>query len=94
MRRAEMLSKATGSIGAVAFSRTVAPLTHPDQTNLDYLFEDMNKPTALTLRKSSGYAGLAAAQTFSGHAVRSLYATNVAMATQTPPRTQLAENTR
>ena len=78
---------------SVAFSRAVAPLTHPDQTNLDDLFEDMNKPNALTLRKSSGYAGLAAAQSFSGRAVRSLYA-NVAMDTQVPARAQLAENTR
>ncbi len=59
---------------SVAYSRTIAPLTHPDQTALDYLFEDMDQPTALTLRKSSGYAGLAAAQQFSGHAVRSFYA--------------------
>jgi hypothetical protein len=77
---------------SVAFSRTVAPLTHPDQTDLDYLFEDMNNPTALTLRKNSGYAGLAAVQQFSGRAVRSLYA-NVAMSAQPPARTQLAENT-
>jgi len=59
---------------SVAYSRTIAPLTHPDQTALDYLFEDMGQPTALTLRKSSGYRGLAAAQQFSGQAVRSLYA--------------------
>jgi uncharacterized protein YcbK (DUF882 family) len=59
---------------SVAYSRTVAPLSPPDQTALDYLFEDMDQPTALTLRKSSGYRGLAAAQQFSGQAVRSLYA--------------------
>jgi hypothetical protein len=78
---------------SVAFSRTVAPLTHPDQSNIDYLFDDMDNPTALPLRKNSGYAGLAAAQTFSGHAVKSLYA-NVAMDTRAPARTQVAENTR
>ena len=78
---------------SVAFSRTVAPLTHPDQTNLDYLFDDMNKPTALTLRKNSGYAGLAAAQQFSGHAVKSFYS-EVAMGSPAPAPTQLAENTR
>jgi hypothetical protein len=78
---------------SVAFSRTVAPLTHPDQANLDYLFDDMNRPTSFTLRKSSGYAGLAAAQQFSGHAVKSLYA-NVAMDTPASPPTQVAENTR
>src|SRR4029078_8544338 len=44
-------------------------------------------------RKNSGYAGLAAAQTFSGHAVKSLYA-NVATDTRAPARTQVAENTR
>ena len=59
---------------SVAYSRTVAPLTHPDQGAIDYLFEDMDHPTSLTLRKSSGYAGLAAAQRFQGQAVRSLYA--------------------
>ncbi len=59
---------------SVAYSRTVAPLTHPDQAGLDFLLEDMDRPTALTLRKSSGYAGLAAAQRFQGHAVRSFYA--------------------
>ncbi len=59
---------------SIAYSRTVAPLTHPDQVTLDYLFEDMDRPTALTFRKSSGYRGLAAAQQFSGQAVRNLYA--------------------
>ena len=59
---------------SVAYSRTVAPMTHPDQGAIDYLFEDMDRPTSLTLRKSSGYAGLAAAQKFQGQAVRSLYA--------------------
>jgi hypothetical protein len=59
---------------SVAYSRIVAPMTHPDQGAIDYLFEDMDHPTSLTLRKSSGYAGLAAAQRFQGQAVRSLYA--------------------
>jgi hypothetical protein len=59
---------------SIAYSRTVAPMTHPDQGAIDYLFEDMDRPTSLTLRKSSGYAGLAAAQRFQGQAVRSLYA--------------------
>ena len=58
----------------VTYSRTIAPLTHPEQDNLDYLFEDMDKPVAFRLRKSSGYVGLAAAQRFSGEAVKSLYA--------------------
>ncbi len=87
---------------SVAYSRTVAPLTPPDQAALDYLFEDMDKPTALTFRKSSGYRGLAAAQQFSGQAVRSLYAemepANPAHAAQhaelkpaTPAPTQVAQ---
>ena len=73
---------------SIAYSRTVAPLTPPDQTALDYLFEDMDQPTALTLRKSSGYRGLAAAQQFSGQAVRSLYAD---MEPAKPAPTQHAE---
>ncbi len=73
---------------SVAYSRTVAPLTPPDQTALDYLFEDMDQPTALTLRKSSGYRGLAAAQQFSGQAVHSFYAE---MDPGKPARTQVAQ---
>jgi uncharacterized protein YcbK (DUF882 family) len=59
---------------SVAFSRTVAPLVHPDQSNTDALLDGMDQPTALTLRKSSGYVGLAATQRFTGHAVKSFYA--------------------
>ncbi|HXG77794.1 MAG TPA: DUF882 domain-containing protein [Methyloceanibacter sp.] len=59
---------------SVTYSRTVAPLTHPDQTDLDYLFEDMERPLAFSLRPSSGYTSLAAAQRFSGEAVKNLYA--------------------
>jgi hypothetical protein len=71
---------------SVTYSPTIAPMVHPDQTNLDYLFTDMDHPTALTLRKTSGYHGLADAERFSGEAVRSLYAE------MTPPsRTQLAQ---
>ena len=76
---------------SVTYSRTVAPLSHPDQDNLDYLFEDMDQPTAFTLRKSSGYVSLAAAQRFSGDAVRSLYAE---LEPATPAPTQLAQSTR
>ena len=76
---------------SVTYSRTVAPLTHPEQGNLDYLFEDMDQPTALTLRKTSGYVSLAAAQSFSGDAVRSLYAE---LEPATPAPTQLAQSTR
>jgi uncharacterized protein YcbK (DUF882 family) len=76
---------------SVTYSRTVAPLSHPDQGNLDYLFDDMDRPTALTLRKSSGYVSLAAAQRFSGQAVRNLYAE---LEPATPAPTQLAQSTR
>ena len=74
---------------SVTYSRTVAPLTHPEQGNIDYLFEDMDQPTSFTLRNSSGYAGLASAQRFSGQAVRNFYAE---MATPAP--TRLAQSTR
>jgi uncharacterized protein YcbK (DUF882 family) len=76
---------------SVTYSRTVAPLTHPDQDNLDYLFEDMDQPVAFTLRKSSGYAGLASAQRFAGHAIRNFYA-EAEPATVAP--TRLAQSTR
>ncbi len=76
---------------SVTYSRTVAPLSHPEQDNLDYLFEDMDRPAALTLRKSSGYVSLAAAQRFSGEAVRSLYAE---LEPATPAPTQIAQSTR
>lgn len=59
---------------SITYNRDIAELTHPDQHSLAYLFDDMDKPTALTLRASSGYTGLASAQRFSGEAVKSLYA--------------------
>lgn len=59
---------------SVTYSRDIAALTHPDQHSLNYLFDDMEKPTALTFRISSGYTGLASVQRFSGQAVKSLYA--------------------
>ncbi len=76
---------------SVTYSRTVAPLSHPEQTDLDYLLDDMDQPTALTLRKNSGYVSLAASQTFSGHAVRSFYAE---AQPQTAAPTRLAQSTR
>ncbi len=74
---------------SVAYSRTIAPLTHPEQENLDYLFNEMDRPTAFTLRKTSGYQGLASAQRFSGEAIRSLYAE-----VTKPGPTLLAQSTR
>jgi uncharacterized protein YcbK (DUF882 family) len=76
---------------SVTYSRTVAPMIHPQQGSIDYLFEDMDQPTAFTLRKSSGYSTLADAQRFSGHAVRNLYAE---METTPPSPTRLAQSTR
>jgi uncharacterized protein YcbK (DUF882 family) len=76
---------------SVTYSRTVAPLSHPEQQDLDYVFDEMDQPTSFTLRKSSGYVSLAAAQTFSGHAVRSLYAE---MEPQAAAPTRLAQSIR
>ena len=72
---------------SVAHSRTVAPLTHPEQKNLDYLFNDMDRPTEFKLRQGSGYRGLASVQKFSGKAVRRLYAE-----VEAPAPTRLAQN--
>jgi uncharacterized protein YcbK (DUF882 family) len=74
---------------SVTYSRSLAPLTHPEQKSVAYLFEDMDRPLALTFRPNSDYGGLAAAQRFSGHAVRSLYAEADA-----PMPTRLAQNAR
>ncbi|MGH6736031.1 MAG: DUF882 domain-containing protein [Methyloceanibacter sp.] len=74
---------------SVARSETIAPLTHPEQDNIDYLFDDMDKPTAFQLRRASGYRDLASAQQFSGDAVKSLYAE-----TEQPAPTRLAQSTR
>jgi hypothetical protein len=71
---------------SVAYSSTVAPLVHPEQENLDYLFDDMDEPTAFMLRRTSGYTGLASSQQFSGQAVKSLYAEME----QAPAPTQVA----
>ena len=59
---------------SITYNHLVAHLIHPEQKDLSYLFENMDRPLAATFRKSSGYQGLAAAQTFSGRAVRSVYA--------------------
>jgi hypothetical protein len=74
---------------SVAHSRTVAPLTQPEQENIDYLFKDMDRPTDFKLRLTSSYRNLASAHQISGKAVRSLYA-----ATEDTGPTQLAQNTR
>jgi uncharacterized protein YcbK (DUF882 family) len=71
---------------SITYNHLFAHLTHPEQKNLSYLFEGMDHPLASIFRKTSGYQGLAAAQTFSGRAVRSVYAELVP-----PARTQLAQ---
>jgi len=75
---------------SVARNPEIAPLTHPDQKDIGYLFENMDRSTAFKFRKNSGYRGLASAQKFSGSAVKSLRA-----AMNAPSgRTQLAQSTR
>jgi hypothetical protein len=74
---------------SVTYSRTLAPLAHPEQASVDYLFDDMDHPTEFKLRASSGYRGLAAAQRFSGQAVKALYAE-----VESPAPTRLAQSTR
>ena len=44
----------------------LVPADPPEQKDISYLFEDMDRPLALDFRPSSGYQGLAAAQSFSG----------------------------
>jgi uncharacterized protein YcbK (DUF882 family) len=59
---------------SVTYNHAAANLTPPEQHDLSYLFDDMERPLAATFRASSGYRGLAAAQSFTGHAVRNVYA--------------------
>jgi hypothetical protein len=68
---------------SVTYNRAAASLSRPEQRDLSYLFEDMNRPVAATFRPASGYQGLAFAQRFSGTAVRSFYAE---LAPPTPTR--------
>ena len=75
---------------SLAYSRTVAPLVHPEQRNIDYMFENMDRPTGFRFRRNKGYQALAAAQRFSGPAVKSLYAEMDA----SPAPTRLAQSTR
>jgi uncharacterized protein YcbK (DUF882 family) len=73
---------------SITYNRSLGALTAPEQRDLSYLFEDMDRPLALNLRPTSGYQGLAAAQSFSGQAVKSFYAE-----LEAPRSTQLAANT-
>jgi len=74
---------------SIANNPEIAPLIHPEQSDLNYLFDDMDRPTAFQLRRTSGYRGLASAQKFSGGAVRSLYA-----AVEADKPTRLAQSAR
>jgi uncharacterized protein YcbK (DUF882 family) len=75
---------------SLAYSRTLAPLVHPEQKNIDYMFENMDRPTNFTFRRNTAYQGLATIQKFSGQAVKSLYAEMEPPATPT----RLAQSTR
>ncbi len=59
---------------SVAHSRVAADLSPPEQKDLSYIFEDMERPIAASFRPRSGFAGLATAQRFTGEAVRNVYA--------------------
>ena len=74
---------------SLAYSRTVAPLVHPEQDNIDYMFANMDRPTNFTFRQNKSYQGLATIQQFSGQAVKSLYAEM-----EPPAPTRLAQSTR
>lgn len=74
---------------SVTYNHAVAALTPPEQQDLSYLFEDMDPQVVATFRPTSSYRGLAAAQKFAGHAVRSLQAE---LAPATPM--QVAQSTR
>jgi uncharacterized protein YcbK (DUF882 family) len=76
---------------SVTYNHVVARMTHPEQKDLSYLFEDMDGPLVGTFRASSGYRGLAAAQTFSGSAIRNAYAELQAPAAPAPTRQRLAQ---
>src|SRR5262245_61255929 len=70
---------------SITYNRNVGALEAPEQKDISYLFDDMDRPLALKLRPTSGYQGLAAAQTFTGQAVKSFYAE-----LESPRATQLA----
>ena len=78
---------------SITYNHVVARMIHPEQKDLSYLFEDMDRPLVGTFRATSGYRGLAAAQTFSGAAVRNAYAELQAPAAPRKPQ-QLAQALR
>ena len=64
-------------------------LSYPEQRSLAYLFDNMDSPLALLFRENFGSQDLATSESFSGRAVRRLYAE-----AETPSPTQLAQITR
>lgn len=62
------------AVPSMAHDREVAPMSHPEQGNIDYMFRDMEGSSRFGLRPSSGYLGLASIRTLTGPAVPSLYA--------------------
>jgi uncharacterized protein YcbK (DUF882 family) len=58
----------------VGDDRNIAPLVRPEQTNIAYLFEDLDIPEGLSLRNTTAVMSLATQESFTGPAVRSLYA--------------------
>lgn len=62
------------AVPSMAHDREVAPLAHPEQGDIDYMFEDLEGSTRFALRPSSGYLGLASIRTLTGPAVPSLIA--------------------
>lgn len=74
---------------SVARNAEIATLSHPQQGDIDYLFNEMDSPTAFQFRRNSGYRGLASVQKFSGGAIKSLYAEM-----DRPGPTRLAQSTR
>ncbi|WP_069094860.1 DUF882 domain-containing protein [Methyloligella halotolerans] len=58
----------------VGYDPDIAPLVHPRQSDLDFVFEEMTIPTPLQLRETGRVMSLALSDHFDGAAVRSLYA--------------------
>ena len=62
------------AVPSMAHDREVAPMSHPEQGDIDYMFRDMEGSSRFGLRPSSGYLGLASIRTLTGPAVPRLYA--------------------
>ncbi|WP_108682909.1 DUF882 domain-containing protein [Methyloceanibacter sp. wino2] len=62
------------AVPSMAHDREVAPMSHPEQGDINYMFRDMEGSSRFGLRPSSGYLGLASIRTLTGPAVPRLYA--------------------